>query len=118
MYDIQFTDDGLRDVKALPKNVRNALGKAMKEQLSADPYSSSAGLRAPLDGWRSFHYGKHRVLFRVYKKEKTVAVAAVGKHDKDEAIDVYKRLEEIAKQGKLAEQVLATLRGLSAPPKR
>lgn len=118
MYDIQFTDDGLQDVRALPRNIRNALGKAMKKELAPDPAPCSDELREPLQGWRSFHHGKYRVVFKVYKKERIIAVAGIGRHDKDEAKDIYRRLEAAAKRGKLAEQVLAALKGLLAPPKR
>jgi hypothetical protein len=40
-----------------------------------------------------------------------VAIAGLGKHSKDVKKDVYKRLESLVSQGKLAEKILATLRG-------
>jgi mRNA-degrading endonuclease RelE of RelBE toxin-antitoxin system len=112
-YRIQFTADGLNDVKALPKNVRNALAKDLKKKLAIDPAGCSEELREPLSGWRSFHCGKYRVIFRQYPELKIVAVGGIGKHSSKPMQDVYRKLELLAKQGRLAEGVLAALRGIS-----
>jgi mRNA-degrading endonuclease RelE of RelBE toxin-antitoxin system len=112
-YSVQFTVDALRDVKALPKNVRNTLAKELKGKLAINPAGCSQELRDPLVGWRSFHCGKYRVIFKPYPDMKIVAVAGIGKHSGPAAQDVYRRLELLAKSGRLAEGVLAVLRGIS-----
>lgn len=110
-YAIQFTDDGLADVKSLPKNVRNSLAKELKNKLAGNPLHCSEGLRDPLAGWRSFHFGKYRVIFKVYEDLKVVAVAGVGQHSSQAAQDIYRRLEELGRRGDLAKSILAALRG-------
>ncbi|MBZ5706874.1 MAG: type II toxin-antitoxin system RelE/ParE family toxin [Acidobacteriia bacterium] len=116
-YRIQFTDDGLNDVKSLPKNVRNSLAKELKNKLAPDPVGCSEELRDPLAGWRSYHYGNYRVVFRFDQDLQIIAVAGIGKHSSQAVQDIYKKLELLAKQGRLAESVLATLRGFSAEKK-
>jgi hypothetical protein len=70
-----------------------------------------------LAGWRSFHFGEYRVIYKVFDDLLAVAIAGVGKHDAEAALDVYRRLEAVAKTGKLAEAILLTLNGLSWPPR-
>jgi mRNA-degrading endonuclease RelE of RelBE toxin-antitoxin system len=110
VYRIQFTDDGLRDVKALPKNIRNALSRELKNALAKDPQGCSEKLREPLAGWHSFHSGKYRVIFKLYKDLKVIAVAGIGQHSSQATQDVHRRLERLAKSGRLAEEILASLR--------
>jgi len=116
-YRIQFTRDGLKDAKALPKNVRNFLAKELNTILARNPKGSSEALREPLAGWRSFHSGKYRVVFKLYDDFQIIAVAEIGKHSSHALHDIYKRLEELAKTGRLAEQIVAALRGLSESEK-
>jgi hypothetical protein len=46
-----------------------------------------------------------------------VAIAAIAKHDEEAQKDVYKKLELIVSQGKMAERAISALRGFSFPPK-
>ena len=64
-YVIKFTDDGLQDVRALPKNVKNFMKKELRARLSKDPLSGSLPLNPPLGKFRSCHIGEYRVLFHV-----------------------------------------------------
>ena len=57
MFVLRFTDSGLADVKALPKNVRNALKKELLTKVSANPENCSEALHGPLAEFRSFHFG-------------------------------------------------------------
>ncbi len=113
-YRIQFTEDALRDAKSLPKNVRNSLAKELKKKLTKDPAGCSEELRGPLAGWRSFHYRKYRVIFKLYPDLKIIAVAGIGKHSSQSNRDIYRKLELLAKRGRLAESILATLRSFSS----
>lgn len=110
-FKIQFTSDGLKDAKSLPRGVRNSLAKDLKNKLAKDPLSSSEELREPLAGWRSFHCGKHRVIFKLYPKLKLIAVAGIGKHSSQATQDIYRKLELLAERGRLAEDILVALRG-------
>ena len=111
MYDLKFTDLGLADVQALPKNVRNALRKALLKTVRIDPEGCSKPLQGPLRDFRSFRWGRYRVIYRVFAGQQVVAVAAIGKHSSDARTDVYRRLEALASHGRLAEQLLVSLWG-------
>jgi mRNA-degrading endonuclease RelE of RelBE toxin-antitoxin system len=113
-YKIQFTADGLKDAKNLPKGVRNSLVMEMKSKLAQDPLQCSEELREPLAGWRSFHSGKYRVIFKLYERMKLIAVAGIGQHSSQATQDIYRKLEVVAKRGRLAEDILAALRGFDA----
>ena len=112
MYLVQFTDDALVNVRSLPKNVRNRLREEIREKVAKDPYGCSKELREPLEGFRSFSSRDDRVIFKVYEDLRTIGVAGIGKRDPRSQADVYKKLHTLAAEGKLAEKVLATLRGL------
>ena len=111
MYTIQFTDEGLRDVRGLAKHVRNSLKREMAEKVSRDPVGCAEPLQGILNGWYIFHYLEYRVIYKVYEDLSAVGVVAVGRHDPDVAADIYRRLEAAVHTGKLAESVLVTLRG-------
>lgn len=111
MYAIKFTDEGLADVKALSRSARNSLRKEIAGKLARDPYGCSTELRAPLRGWRSFHHRHYGVVFKVYEDLRAIAVAGVGRRLPQSSPDIYKKLEALAAEGKLAESVLSVLRG-------
>lgn len=113
IYSIQFTADGLKDAKALPKNVKNSLARELRNKLAKDPAGCSEELREPLTGWRSFHSGKYRLIFKLYEDLQIIAIAGIGKHSLQPSHDVYRRLELVARRGRLAESILATLRSFS-----
>ena len=110
-YVICFTDEGLKDVKALPKNVRSHLKKEILKRIGKDPRGCSYELKPPLEKYRSCHIADYRVVFYLAEDIRSVAIAGIGKHSKNVSKDVYKKLESLINQGKLAERILATLRG-------
>lgn len=116
MYVIQFTDDGLANVKALPKSVRNSLKAVLQQRLSNNPEGRSVELEGLLAGWRSFHGRKYRIVFKVYEDLKTIAIGGVGERQPGSQADIYRKLEALAASGKLAENVLRVLRGFSHRP--
>ena len=109
MYAIRFTQEAVEEVKALPKNVRNSLRKEIRK-LAADPLGPSLELRDPLHGWRSYHWQNYRIVFRVLEDWKTVAIAAVGKRLPGSQTDIYRKLERLAREGKLADTLLRAVR--------
>ncbi len=113
MYSSHFTDDGLEDIKKLPKNVRNALRAEFKNKIHVDPVGCSEALGGALAEYRSFHYREYTVIYRVFEEIQAVAVAGVGKKDKHHTAGVYKHLETLAASGKLAQAVLDTYRSIS-----
>ena len=112
-WDVKFTDEGLADVRKLPKGVKNALRKSILATIARDPYGCSRELEEPLRGWRSFHWRKYRVVFRIYDERKIVAIGGIGERLPQSHSDVYRRLEVLAAEGRLAEKVLLTLRRFS-----
>ena len=113
MYSSKFTDDALKDVKKLPKNVRNALKKEFEKKIHVNPIHCSEELSGVLGDFRSFHYGAYRVVYRVFEDIRVIAVVGLGKKNKDHRTDLYKRLEVLAKKGRLADAVLQTYRSIS-----
>lgn len=115
LYTLKFTGEGLADVKALPKNIRNSLKAALVEKIASDPRNYSTPLTSALKGWWSFCWRDYRIIFKIYDDLKAIAIAAVGKHSKEAQQDVYRKLEALVIQGKLAESTLIALRGFSPP---
>lgn len=115
MYSSKFTSDALEDIRALPKNVRNALKREFEKKIHRDPVACSEPLIGPLAGFRSFHFRDYRVIYRVYPELKTIAVVGAGKKDKAHHAEIYNKLERLAKAGKLAEEFLRAIRLLGSP---
>jgi mRNA-degrading endonuclease RelE of RelBE toxin-antitoxin system len=113
LYRFKFTDEALADVKQLPKNVANALKKEFQKKISTNPIGSSEPLFGMLEAYRSFHYGDYRVVYRVFEDILAIAVVGIGKKDKTHQTDLYLRLQELAKKGRLAEAILETYRVIS-----
>jgi addiction module RelE/StbE family toxin len=113
LYRSAFTDDALNDVKRLPKNVRNALKKEFEKKIHVDPFSCSEELSGILGQYRSFHYGDYRIVYRVFEDMRVVSVVGLGKKNTDHRTDLYKRLEDLANRGRLADAVLETYRTIS-----
>jgi mRNA-degrading endonuclease RelE of RelBE toxin-antitoxin system len=113
LYVAKFTPDAVEEVRALPKNIRNALKREFKKTLLVEPVGCSVTLQEPLAGFRSFHFGGYRVVFRVYEDLKLIAVVGVGRKSSLPHSDIYRRLEKLAETGKLADSVLTTIRRLS-----
>ena len=115
MYISKFTSEAVEQIKKLPKGVRNALKKAFKKTLLENPTSCADELTEPLAGFRSFHFGDYRVVYRVYEDLNAIAVVGVGKKDAHAETDLYRKLEKLASTGKLADKVLKSLRLIAAP---
>jgi mRNA-degrading endonuclease RelE of RelBE toxin-antitoxin system len=115
LYVFKFTSDALEDIRALPKNVRNALKREFEKKIHRDPIACSEPLLGALAGFRSFHFRNFRVIYRVYGDLKIIAVVGAGKKDKSHHTDIYKKLELLAKSGKLADEFLRAIRLLETP---
>jgi mRNA-degrading endonuclease RelE of RelBE toxin-antitoxin system len=113
LYRSVFTDDVLKDVKKLPKNARNALKKEFQKKIHVNPFNCSEELSGILGHYRSFHYGDYRVVYRVFEDIRVVSVVGLGRKNTGHRTDLYKRLEDLAKRGRLAQAVLETYRAIS-----
>jgi mRNA-degrading endonuclease RelE of RelBE toxin-antitoxin system len=114
VYAVKFTGDGLADVRALPKNAKNFLKREIERKLMRDPSAHSKELGEPLKGWRSFSCGKYRAVFRIYEDLRILAVAGIGERLPQSRSDIYRKLQALAAEGKLARTVLKTLREFSS----
>jgi len=113
VYCSKFIDEALEDIKKLPKNIRNALKKEFEKKVHVNPVECSEPLFGILEAYRSFHYGDYRIVYRVFEDIRAVSVVGVGKKDKAHQTDLYQRLEDLAKKGRLAEAILETYRVIS-----
>lgn len=113
MYGSRFTPQAFEDFKLLPKNVRNSLKREFTQKIHIHPIECSEPLSGPLEAFRSFHYRNYRVVYQVLEDLKIVAVVGVGRKDRHHHGEIYKRLEDLARRGKLAAAVLDTYRSIS-----
>ena len=113
MYTSKFTDEALQDVRQLPKHVRNSLRDEFKKKIHVDPFGCSEPLEGLLTEYRSFRFREYRVVYRIFKDIKAVAVVGIGKKDKAHRTEIYRQLESLAASGKLASTVLETYDSLT-----
>jgi mRNA-degrading endonuclease RelE of RelBE toxin-antitoxin system len=91
----------------------NALKKEFEKKIHVDPSGCSEELSGILGHYRSSHYGDYRVVYRVFEEIRIVSVVGLGKKNKDHQTDLYKRLEDLANRGRLADAVLETYRKIA-----
>jgi mRNA-degrading endonuclease RelE of RelBE toxin-antitoxin system len=115
LYVSKFTSDAIEDIRALPKNARNRLKREFQKTILQNPAACSEPLVGPLAAFRSFHFLNYRVIYRIYEDLKMIAVVGIGKKDKEHFAEIYERLEQLAKTGKLADEFLRAIRLLESP---
>lgn len=114
MYVLKFTSDAIADIKVLiPKHLRGPLRKELEGKVSRNPLSCSHELQNELAGYRSFVFQEYRVVYRVFEDLKAVAVVGVGLRSAQSKENIYRKLEALARTGKLAQGVLFSLRGFT-----
>ena len=114
MYALKFTSAAVADIKTvIPKHLKGPLQKELLAKAAVDPISCSHELREDLAGYRSFPWRGYRVVYRVFEDPKAVAVVGVGSRSPQSKDNIYRKLEAMARTGKLAEGVLASLRGFT-----
>lgn len=109
--EVKFTEDGVEDVRTLPKKVKSLIKKEILKNLVPNPYNCSTELREPLKRFRSFRVDDYRVIFTVH--EQLIVIVAVGKRKPQSESDVYKKLENLVQRGKLAEKIVAAIKNIS-----
>jgi mRNA interferase RelE/StbE len=108
-FELRYTPDAAADIKALDGSVRNQLRKVLEKKLAVDPEGYGLSLRGSLAGYWKHQFGNHRVIYRIYIEHRVVVVCSVGVRKQDDAEDVYRQLDSIAKTGRLAEQLTSVL---------
>jgi mRNA-degrading endonuclease RelE of RelBE toxin-antitoxin system len=118
VYVLKFTSSAVADIKAIiPKNLKGPLQKELLEKVADDPLGCSHELHQQLEGYRSFVWQQYRVVYKIFDDLKAVAIVGVGLRSPQSTENIYRKLEVLARTGKLAQGVLFSLRGFtkSAP---
>lgn len=113
MYVLKFTSEALADIRTIPKHLRGPLKKALLEKVAVEPNGCSHELHGELNGYRSFTWREYRVVYGVFDDLKAVAVVGLGLRSAQSKENIYRRLETLARTGKLAQGVLFSLRGFT-----
>jgi len=89
LYTIEYLDSVMdEDIKALPKNARRQIQKAIEERLVVDPIGFGKPLRYSLKGHRRLRVGDYRIVYRIEVENNNVLIVAI-KHRKD----IYEEFE-------------------------
>lgn len=115
MYRAQFTSAAIQNLKDLPKSVRRTIKNDLQQKVVQDPLGCSEELSRALTGFRSFHSGKYRIVYRILDDFKTIAIVGIGMKTGDPETDIYRRLEKVGDAGKLSDRLLKGLRFFSQP---
>jgi mRNA-degrading endonuclease RelE of RelBE toxin-antitoxin system len=113
VYVLKFTGEALADIKAIPKQLKGPLKSALLEKVAVDPNRCSHELYGELIGYSSFTWREYRVVYRVFDHLKAVAVVGLGLRSAQSKENIYRRLETLARTGKLAQGLLFSLRGFT-----
>lgn len=83
LYTIEYLDSVVdEDIKALPKNARQQIQKAIEGRLILDPIGFGKPLRYSLKGHRRLRVGDYRIVYRIEVENNNVLIIAI-KHRKD-----------------------------------
>lgn len=110
MYLARFTSAAIQNLKDLPKNLRRTIKSELDQKVIKDPVGCSEELFRALTGFRSFHSGQYRIVYRVFDDLKIVAIVGIGTKTGDPETDIYKRLEKLSNAGELTDRFLKGLR--------
>jgi mRNA-degrading endonuclease RelE of RelBE toxin-antitoxin system len=111
-FGLGYTEDAAADIKKLDGSVKQHLRRVLEKKLAVDPEGYGLPLRAPLGGYWKHEFRTHRIVYRIYKEYRIVAVCAVGPRKHGDAEDIYNQLSAVAETGRLAGQVAAALKKL------
>ena len=114
MYVLKFTSSAVADIKmVIPKQLKGPLQKELLEKVASDPVGCSHELHGSLVGYRSFTWQQYRVVYRIFDDLLAIAVVGVGLRSPQSSENIYRKLEVLARTGKLAQGVLFSLRGFT-----
>jgi len=116
LFELRYTPGASEDIQQLDGSVRKKLRRVLEEKLAVDPEAYGLPLRHPLTNYWKHEFAQHRIIYRIYREHRVVAVCAVGIRKQGDAGDVYRQLEALARSGRVAEQLASVLKQL-IPPK-
>jgi mRNA-degrading endonuclease RelE of RelBE toxin-antitoxin system len=111
-FELGYTEDAAAEIKKLDGSVKKQLRKVLEKKLAVDPESYGLPLRGPLAGYWKHEFATHRIIYRIYKDRRIVAVCAVGPRKQGDTEDIYNQLNAAAETGRLAGQVASVLKKL------
>ena len=76
-YQIRLTEDALKQLSKLPRNLRNSILKAIEERLSETPYRFKP-LVCNWKGYFRMRFGDYRVIYKVEEEAVTVVVVRIA----------------------------------------
>jgi mRNA-degrading endonuclease RelE of RelBE toxin-antitoxin system len=109
-FELGYTEDAAAEIRKLDGSIKKQLRKILEKKLAVDPESYGLPLRGPLAGYWKHEFAAHRVIYRIYKDRRIVAVCAVGPRKQGEAQDIYNQLNAVAETGRLAAQIASVLK--------
>jgi hypothetical protein len=113
VYVLEFTSEALADITTIPKHLKGPLKRVLLQKVAVDPNGCSHELHGELSGYRSFTWREYRVVYRVFDDLKAVAVVGLDLRSPHSKENIYRRLETLARTGKLAQGLLFSLRGFT-----
>jgi mRNA-degrading endonuclease RelE of RelBE toxin-antitoxin system len=111
-FELKYTEDAAADIKKLDGSVKLHLRNVLEKKLAVDPEGYGLPLRSPLARYWKHEFATHRIVYRIYKEHRIIAVCAVGPRKQGDAEDIYNQLNAVAETGRLAGQVAAALKKL------
>jgi mRNA-degrading endonuclease RelE of RelBE toxin-antitoxin system len=109
-FELRYAPDAATDIRGLDGSVRKRLRKVLEKKLAVDPEGYGLPLRGPLANYWKHEFGNHCIIYRIYHQHHVVVVCAVGVRKQGDAEDIYRRLESVAKTGRLAGQLASVLK--------
>ena len=67
MYKLTYNHLVAKDVRRLPRNIRDIIGNAIADRLAFDPFRHSIPLKYGLEGFRRMRVGGYRIIFTIDK---------------------------------------------------
>jgi len=110
VFRLRFTPDAAADIQSLDGSIRNQLRKVLEKKLAVNPEGYGLPLRGALANFWKHEFSNHRVIYRIYPQFRVVAICAVGIRKQGDAADIYRKLESVAKSGRLAEHLASVLK--------
>lgn len=99
-------------MESLDGSIRKRLRQALEKKVAVEPEQYGTPPRGKLAGYWKHQFASHRIIYRVYRDRRLVVVCAVGPRKGTDREDVYRQLEEFAKTGRVAEQIVSVLKSL------
>lgn len=109
-FELRYTEDAAAEIRKLDGSVTKQLRKVLEKKLAVDPEGYGLPLRGPLAGYWKHEFATHRIIYRIYKDHRIVAVCAVDPRKQGDTEDIYDRLKAVAETGRLADQIASVLK--------